>query len=68
MKLARREFLKSSGVLIVAFGSPFQFDTRNSHVDPRQLDSWIAIAADGTVTARTGKCELGRGSTPRSCS
>jgi nicotinate dehydrogenase subunit B len=38
-----------------------QFDTRNSHVDPRQLDSWIAIAADGTVTARTGKCELGQG-------
>ena len=26
-----------------------------------QLDSWIAIAADGTVTAYTGKCELGHG-------
>ena len=26
-----------------------------------QLDAWIAIAADGTVTAYTGKCELGQG-------
>ena len=26
-----------------------------------QLDSWIAIGADGSVTAYTGKCELGQG-------
>jgi len=26
-----------------------------------QLDAWIAIAADGSVTAYTGKCELGQG-------
>src|SRR5947208_9383373 len=26
-----------------------------------QLDSWIAISADGSVTAYTGKCELGHG-------
>ncbi len=26
-----------------------------------QLDSWIAIGADGRVTAYTGKCELGQG-------
>jgi CO/xanthine dehydrogenase Mo-binding subunit len=26
-----------------------------------QLDSWIAIAGDGSVTAYTGKCELGHG-------
>jgi CO/xanthine dehydrogenase Mo-binding subunit len=30
-------------------------------VDPRQLDSWLAIASDGSVTARTGKCEFGQG-------
>ena len=30
-------------------------------IDARQLDSWIAIAADGSVTAYTGKCELGQG-------
>ena len=37
------------------------FDTQASHVDPKRLDSWIAIAADGRVTAYTGKCELGQG-------
>jgi len=30
-------------------------------IDSRQLDSWIAVGADGRVTARTGKCELGQG-------
>src|SRR5262249_47461206 len=74
---SRRDFLKSSGVLIVSFaaadtalvaglvqgrgGDPGQFGTRASHVDASQLDSWIAISADGTVTAYTGKCELGQG-------
>ena len=28
---------------------------------PAQLDSWIAVNADGSVTAFTGKCELGQG-------
>ena len=37
------------------------FATQHPAVDPRQLDSWIAIAADGSVTAYTGKCELGQG-------
>jgi CO/xanthine dehydrogenase Mo-binding subunit len=68
MTVSRRDFLKSSGVLVVAFASApddlwaqGQFDTRASHIDPKQLDSWIAIAADGRVTAYTGKCELGQG-------
>jgi len=69
--LSRREFLQAAGVLIVSYSSasllePLAFgqglfDTHVSHVDPHQLDSWIAIAADGTVTAYTGKCELGQG-------
>jgi nicotinate dehydrogenase subunit B len=75
--LSRRDFLASSGALIVSFsaagafesavsghaadGAQGPFDTRASHIDPRQLDSWIAVAADGTVTAYTGKCELGQG-------
>src|SRR5262249_40509394 len=68
---SRRDFLKSSGVLIVSFSAASalgraaaaqgQFDTRASHIDPAQLDSWIAIAADGKVTAYTGKAELGQG-------
>jgi len=66
---SRRDFLKTSGVLVVAFVAAEAlpavaqgpFDTRLSHVDPRRLDSWIAIAADGKVTAYTGKCDLGQG-------
>lgn len=67
---SRRDFLKSSGVLVVTFGATSvlarlgaqgPFDTRPSHVDPQKLDSWIAIAADGKVTAYTGKAELGQG-------
>ena len=28
---------------------------------PKELDGWLSIAADGTVTALTGKCEMGHG-------
>jgi CO/xanthine dehydrogenase Mo-binding subunit len=67
---SRRDFLKASGVLVVSFGAASAlplagaqgpFDTRASHIDPRRLDSWIAIGADGKVTAYTGKCDLGQG-------
>ena len=69
--LSRRDFLKTSGALVVSFSAAAvlepvgvargQFATRASHIDPAQLDSWIAIAADGAVTAFTGKCEFGQG-------
>jgi CO/xanthine dehydrogenase Mo-binding subunit len=68
---SRRDFLKASGLLVVSFSAAAAlepvgraqgpFGTRASHIDPKLLDSWIAIAADGTVTAYTGKCELGQG-------
>jgi len=71
MNVSRRDFLKSSGALIVGFSTqsllgPFAiaqgpFDTHPSHVDPMKLDSWIAVEADGTVTACTGKCDFGQG-------
>jgi CO/xanthine dehydrogenase Mo-binding subunit len=71
MKTAsRREFLATTGALIVGFSgleavatvfAQGQFDTRASHVDPTRLDSWLAVDADGMVTAYTGKCELGQG-------
>src|SRR5690242_1518311 len=69
--VSRRDFLKTSGALVVSFSAaslarPFAlaqgpFDTHPSHVDPKKLDSWIAVASDGTVTAYTGKCDLGQG-------
>ena len=67
----RREFLKQSGALIVTFGaagvvSELEFvagvAAQGINGNPGTgLDSWIAIAADGRVTAYTGKCELGHG-------
>ena len=66
----RREFLKSSGALVVCFSSsglePLAFEQgrgggSRSQVDARVVDSWIGVAADGSVTAHTGKCELGQG-------
>ena len=67
----RRDFLKASGALIVSFNAaslaPLSLDgqgpfaTHPSHIDPNKLDSWLAIAADGTVTAYTGKCDFGQG-------
>lgn len=66
-ELSRREFLKSSGVLIVSFSAPGAVDAAGQGPTPTQgslagqVDSWIAIAADGSVTAYTGKAELGQG-------
>jgi len=71
MSVSRRDFLKRSGTLIVSFSGvsiaePFAvaqgpFDTHPSHIDPSTLDSWLAVAADGSVTAFTGKCDFGQG-------
>ena len=67
MSFSRRDFLKGSGVLVVTYGfapaihAQGPFDTHPSHVDPNELDSWVAVAADGSVTAYTGKCDIGQG-------
>ncbi len=69
---SRRDFLKNSGALVVSFtagslidapplGAQGPFDTHPSHIDPKKLDSWLAVGADGTVTAYTGKCDFGQG-------
>lgn len=70
-EFSRRDFLKASGVLVVTFSAAEMipsisfaqgpFDTHPSHIDPEKLDSWLAIAADGSVTAYTGKCDFGQG-------
>ncbi len=62
----RRDFLKSSGALVVYFSmrdaafaspQPGRFDGPGTP----QLDSWLAIDGSGNVTAYTGKVELGHG-------
>jgi CO/xanthine dehydrogenase Mo-binding subunit len=51
---------RGGGEALLAFAQG-PFDTHPSHVDPSKLDSWIAIAPDGAVTAHTGKVDLGQG-------
>ena len=70
--LSRRDFVRRSGALIVAFSAarlagdlglaPGAVSAQgiNGPGNP-QLDAWIAIGTDGRVTAYTGKCELGQG-------
>jgi nicotinate dehydrogenase subunit B len=64
--LSRRGFLKTSGALIVGFSMAGSGDAQIGGPSPgsppiNQVDSWIAIAADGSVTAYSGKEELGQG-------
>ncbi|OFW03124.1 MAG: hypothetical protein A3I61_01065 [Acidobacteria bacterium RIFCSPLOWO2_02_FULL_68_18] len=70
--LSRREFVKRSGALVVAFSAarfatdlglaPGSVSAQGINgVGSPNLDSWIAVGADGRVTAYTGKCELGTG-------
>ena len=67
--LDRRGFLKSAGGLIVGFhmfagrSARAQFGQAALSGSPPsdQLDSWIAIGADGSITAFSGKEELGQG-------
>jgi len=72
--MKRRTFLKRSGALVVGISAARSAPLVWFGVDPavitaqrldgagsNRLDSWIAIAADGSVTAYTGKCELGHG-------
>ena len=67
--ITRRQFLKSTGALIVSFnlfppaGKVFaQFATLPSgDIDPTSLDSWLAITPDGLVTFYTSKVEIGTG-------
>src|SRR5207237_4832348 len=73
-RMIRREFLKTSGMLIVgvsagAFVSRFAIDAdaqsvaRGLYPDPdyHQLDSWIVIHEDNTATFYVGKTDLGQG-------
>src|SRR2546425_4875364 len=63
MSLSRRDFLKTSGALIVTFSLAPEsvLAQRLDGASSNQLDGWLAVNGDGTVTAYTGKCELGHG-------
>src|ERR1051325_3236109 len=68
MELSRRQFLKGTGALIVSFNffPPLPVFGQSTvgpgmDADPTQLDSWLAVAPDGTVTVFSGKVDLGTG-------
>src|SRR5947207_1064961 len=59
----RRTFLKTGGALVVTFSLAPEslFSQRLDGARSNQVDGWLSINADGSVTAFTGKCELGHG-------
>jgi nicotinate dehydrogenase subunit B len=70
MEPSRRDFLKTAGVMMIGFGvggatavtaeaqSPLN---PSGNIDATQLDSWVAIGADESITIFAGKAELGTG-------
>jgi CO/xanthine dehydrogenase Mo-binding subunit len=72
--ISRRDLLKGSGALVVSFnlfgpvstllaqgnqgGTPI---SNAGGLSPNELDSWIAVAQDGTVSVFTSKVDLGTG-------
>ena len=76
--LSRRQWLMSSGALVVSAsasgflglsaltaseGAQAQVNGTKPALNPDELDSWVAIAPDGGVTAYFGKVDLGQGLT-----
>src|SRR5213078_811120 len=67
----RRDVLKAGGALVVSFMMPGPVDTALGQTPttigsrpplvPNELDSWIAVLPDGSVTAFFGKMDMGQG-------
>lgn len=71
-QFSRRLLLKAGGALVVSVGAPVVFAqaaaadgavavTVKPPLSPDQLASYIAVNADGTVSAYTGKMDMGQG-------
>jgi CO/xanthine dehydrogenase Mo-binding subunit len=69
---SRRSLLKAGGALVVSVGMPISLDTvlgidaalaqgAKPPLTPDQLSSYIAVNADGTVSAFFGKMDMGQG-------
>ncbi len=66
MRPSRRAILKGGGAFIVSFAltpsEVFGQALATLVGNPSQeVDGWLAIGADGSITAYTGKCEMGQG-------
>jgi CO/xanthine dehydrogenase Mo-binding subunit len=62
--ISRRSLLRAGGALVVSLGVPAPASAQGKPVAgplPNQLDSWLAIQQDGSVTAFFGKMDPGQG-------
>ncbi|MFQ5983406.1 MAG: molybdopterin cofactor-binding domain-containing protein, partial [Woeseiaceae bacterium] len=68
--IARRDLLKGAAALVVGISLPSitlmtaskaKANTATGTLDPTQLDTWLAIAEDGTITGYWGKMDMGQG-------
>src|SRR5213594_4036905 len=67
--MKRRDFLRTGGAIIVSFAfdgalpntSSAQISDLGKPVDPREVDSFLAIHADGSITVYTSKVDVGTG-------
>jgi CO/xanthine dehydrogenase Mo-binding subunit len=67
---SRRDFLKKAGVMMIGFSAAGVTASKaraqspinpSGTVDATQLDNWIAIGADESITVLSGKCDFGQG-------
>ncbi len=62
--MTRSSALKAGGALVVSFGIPLSPNVAAAsdpgRPDPAQLDSWLAVSRNGTVTAFTGRIDFGQ--------
>jgi CO/xanthine dehydrogenase Mo-binding subunit len=69
---SRRALLQAGGAVVVSIGAPITFDIARAAGDamaasvkpplmPDQLSSYIAVNADGTISAFFGKMDMGQG-------
>src|SRR5437867_5247542 len=67
---SRRDFLKTAGVMMIGFGvgaataPPVEAQSPinpSGNVDATQVDNWVAVGADESITVFAGKAELGTG-------
>src|SRR5881628_1317032 len=67
--MKRRDFLRTGGAIIVSFAfdgalpntSSAQISDLGKPLDPREVDSFLAVHADGSVTIYTSKVDVGTG-------
>ncbi len=69
LDFSRRQIIESAGMLVVGFAigstgfaaAAAGAEAAVRSVEPESLDSWLAVARDGTVTLFTGRVDLGTG-------